>query len=191
MFIRYGFKKTTVEDISRDAGIGKGTVYLHFKDKEEILAAVVLEICQDSLLRLQKTMSEASTATQALLNFFKCKCEIVNELNAKSEANWESINEAAKVPAVEKLRIDHISLERKLLEEVLAAGVKQGEFRLSNIQDVSLIIATTIDAIIASARSPGGVEFFEQRVGAFADILFQGIKLGQENVTQNNQSRLS
>jgi AcrR family transcriptional regulator len=38
---RYGYKKTTVDDIAQSAGIAKGTVYLYFKSKEEIALAVV------------------------------------------------------------------------------------------------------------------------------------------------------
>jgi len=37
LFLHYGIKKTTISDIAREAGIGKGTVYLDFKSKEEIL----------------------------------------------------------------------------------------------------------------------------------------------------------
>jgi AcrR family transcriptional regulator len=36
LITHYGYKKTTIEDISREAGIGKGTVYLYFKSKEEM-----------------------------------------------------------------------------------------------------------------------------------------------------------
>ncbi len=36
LFERYGYKKTTVEDIALEAGIGKGSVYLRFTNKEEI-----------------------------------------------------------------------------------------------------------------------------------------------------------
>jgi AcrR family transcriptional regulator len=36
LFERYGYKKTTIEDIAQEAGIGKGSVYLRFASKEEI-----------------------------------------------------------------------------------------------------------------------------------------------------------
>jgi|ERR1043166_3451712 AcrR family transcriptional regulator len=32
----YGYKKMTIDDLAREVGIGKGSVYLHFKSKEEI-----------------------------------------------------------------------------------------------------------------------------------------------------------
>src|SRR5438094_3694022 len=33
---RYGYKKMTIDDLAREVGIGKGSVYLHFSSKEEI-----------------------------------------------------------------------------------------------------------------------------------------------------------
>lgn len=39
LFVRYGFKKTTIEDVASEAGVGKGTIYSYFRGKEELLLA--------------------------------------------------------------------------------------------------------------------------------------------------------
>src|ERR1043165_3167820 len=36
LLARYGYKKMTIDDLAREVGIGKGTVYLYFPSKEEI-----------------------------------------------------------------------------------------------------------------------------------------------------------
>jgi TetR/AcrR family fatty acid metabolism transcriptional regulator len=38
-FMKRGFHKTTIDDIARKAGLGKGTIYLYFKDKDDIFIA--------------------------------------------------------------------------------------------------------------------------------------------------------
>jgi len=40
-FIAKGFAATRIEDVARQANVAKGTVYLHFKDKEDLFAAAV------------------------------------------------------------------------------------------------------------------------------------------------------
>jgi len=40
-FLEQGFQAARVEDIARRAGVGKGSVYLHFRNKEELFAAVI------------------------------------------------------------------------------------------------------------------------------------------------------
>src|SRR5687768_5316451 len=37
LLARYGYRKMTVEDIAVEAGIGKGSIYLHFNSKEEVV----------------------------------------------------------------------------------------------------------------------------------------------------------
>src|ERR687892_2290142 len=41
LLARYGYRKMTVEDIAHEAGIGKGTIYLHFASKEEVVLSHV------------------------------------------------------------------------------------------------------------------------------------------------------
>ena len=42
IFSRYGFRKTTMEEISRALKMGKSSVYYYFRSKEDIFEAVVL-----------------------------------------------------------------------------------------------------------------------------------------------------
>jgi len=41
LLARYGYLKTTVEDVAREAGVGKGTIYLHWKDKTSLFRAAI------------------------------------------------------------------------------------------------------------------------------------------------------
>ena len=43
LFQSRGFRHTSVEEIAREAGVAKGTVYVHFKDKQELLLHAVAE----------------------------------------------------------------------------------------------------------------------------------------------------
>jgi len=42
LILRYGYHKTTVDDIAREANVGKGTLYLHWKTREALFAALIL-----------------------------------------------------------------------------------------------------------------------------------------------------
>jgi AcrR family transcriptional regulator len=42
LILCYGYHKTTIEDIAREAGVGKGTLYLHWKTREALFAALIL-----------------------------------------------------------------------------------------------------------------------------------------------------
>src|SRR5208282_2407967 len=42
LLLRWGYKRITMEDVAKQAGIGKGTLYLHWKTREELFYAVVM-----------------------------------------------------------------------------------------------------------------------------------------------------
>ncbi|MEL7305158.1 MAG: helix-turn-helix domain-containing protein [Myxococcota bacterium] len=58
-FMRYGFKRVTMEDIARGAGISRPAVYLSFNNKEEILRAVLADQVALTLDRVHAAISAA------------------------------------------------------------------------------------------------------------------------------------
>lgn len=66
LFVRWGFNKTSVEDIAQASGISKGAVYLEFPSKEELLRAVLcrelVRFTADWLARIESEPGEFSFA---------------------------------------------------------------------------------------------------------------------------------
>ncbi|HRC77763.1 MAG TPA: helix-turn-helix domain-containing protein, partial [Kouleothrix sp.] len=42
LILRWGYNKTTIDDIARQAGVAKGTIYLHWNTREELFGALML-----------------------------------------------------------------------------------------------------------------------------------------------------
>lgn len=42
LFVHYGYDKTTVSDIAREAGVSKGAIYLHFDSKDDLFEGLLL-----------------------------------------------------------------------------------------------------------------------------------------------------
>ena len=69
VFARFGFDKTTLDDIGKRAGLNKASLYYYFKNKEEIFIAVVLAETQAFMKDLQtKTLEIQDIRNQ--VNFF-------------------------------------------------------------------------------------------------------------------------
>jgi AcrR family transcriptional regulator len=41
LLVRWGYRRTTLDDVAREAGVGKGTIYLHWKDKKDLFRAAI------------------------------------------------------------------------------------------------------------------------------------------------------
>lgn len=75
IFARLSYAATNVEEIAKEAGMAKGTVYLYFKSKEEILAAV---LASDLKCLIDKTidgMSAAKTFAERLTVFLNLRLD--------------------------------------------------------------------------------------------------------------------
>jgi AcrR family transcriptional regulator len=51
-FIQYGYRKTSVDAVARDAGVAKGTVYLYYRNKAELLFHAITREKEQYLVRL-------------------------------------------------------------------------------------------------------------------------------------------
>ena len=69
VFARFGFDKTTLDDIGKRAGLNKASLYYYFKNKEEIFIAVVLSETQAFMDDLQRKTLEISDV-KSKIEFF-------------------------------------------------------------------------------------------------------------------------
>lgn len=65
LFKTKGIYSTTVSDIVKDAGIAKGTFYLYFSDKDEVVNAVIMK---EANILLNKAIEESKTLENAKLS---------------------------------------------------------------------------------------------------------------------------
>jgi AcrR family transcriptional regulator len=73
LLMRYGYRRMTVDDLAREAKIGKGTVYLHFDSKEEVALAVVNLWSERVFDRLRVLAAEARPPAQRLLRMLDAR----------------------------------------------------------------------------------------------------------------------
>ena len=58
VFLRHGFRKTSMEDIAKAASISRQGIYLHFKDKDAIFSASILKTLDDGLQAANKIFDD-------------------------------------------------------------------------------------------------------------------------------------
>jgi AcrR family transcriptional regulator len=65
VFGRFGFKKTSVDDLAAAAGISKQGLYLHFSSKEEVFLAGLQKYLDDCLSRVQQELTKPGSSLLA------------------------------------------------------------------------------------------------------------------------------
>jgi AcrR family transcriptional regulator len=67
VFSERGFNKATMEDIAQEAELSPGTLYLYFKNKEELYASLSLRILQYLLIRVEHVNEEKDSGPEEKL----------------------------------------------------------------------------------------------------------------------------
>lgn len=83
-FSQFGFNKTAMEDIAREAGVSRGSVYRHFPDKESLFQAVGQEATREFLDETRLRTASVDTLTEQIEEIAELTFTFVrdNPLNA-------------------------------------------------------------------------------------------------------------
>jgi AcrR family transcriptional regulator len=137
LFLKYGLSKTTMEDIAREAGKGKSTLYYYFKSKEEIFDAIILSEKDDFFDVLQTAIARETTAIGKFQAFQSIRFEkirkVVNLYSVLINETREGIAENGRMCSWRK-RYDN--KESNILKSILRFGIATGEFREISDEDL-------------------------------------------------------
>lgn len=147
VFQKWGFNKTTMEDIAREAGKGKSTLYYYYKSKEEILDAVIDVEFQKII---QKARDSALNAKSAKDRMIKYIVESINEMKDKISTYtiiWDEIKRDKNF--VSKLREKCQKKEEQYVQEILVAGIENNEFSFIDKSEIPIATKAIIGMIHA------------------------------------------
>lgn len=144
IFTRDGIEKARVEDIAREARIGKGTIYLYFKSKDRIIEEGIRYFANVRINKLRIMLKKYNSAIDKLYVLMNLSTKISEENPDMFFMNYAALlspRQNFQERAVYEFFIQYVELVREILEE----GVIEGVFRKFNAKVVALSIIFTQD----------------------------------------------
>ena len=144
LFSTKGFDDTSIADILNEIGIAKGTLYYHFKSKEEILDAIIERMIKDQVAKAKKIAE------------YKSVPAVMRVVNAMMTFSVEGDNEGFVLEQIHKPQnaLMHKKIQDRLMEavvpiiaEIVTDGIKEGVFETDYPKEsVELVIMYAIDS---------------------------------------------
>jgi AcrR family transcriptional regulator len=80
IFVKNGFENTKILDISRHIKKGKSSIYYHFKNKEEILAAIIMREAQKIEERIVKKLERQTDPMMKIREYFSTRMQMTEKI---------------------------------------------------------------------------------------------------------------
>jgi AcrR family transcriptional regulator len=126
LFERFGFRKTTVEDICRAAGVSKRTFYDLFSDKTDLLMQLVEAVCNGMTVAWEATLSAEMSPVDRLHAFLDFYAGMVKEHPFMTVLVEDLDLMRSFGEKTEEIRVSQIGGP---LDQLLRDGVAAGQFR--------------------------------------------------------------
>jgi len=180
IFGKYGYKKTTMEEIARALRKGKSSIYYYFKSKEEIFEAVIEKEYQVLRSELSRAIKSTSDPEQRLRRYVLVRMRTFENLSNYYNAIFN--RDLDHFEFIEKQRQKYDQSEIALLRYMLWLGVKSGHFNLANTGLTALAVQTALKGLerpLFWEKQRGGLE---GRLDAMIDLLFHGVVRPRDQV---------
>jgi AcrR family transcriptional regulator len=131
VFSEKGFNKATMEDIAKEAELSPGTLYLYFKNKEELYASLSLRILQYLHIRVTHVNKERSLSPdQKLSALMEAMYDvydfdpliIINMFHLQSSETLKNLSESL-LEEIKELSKKSIGAIAKIFEEGMEKGI--------------------------------------------------------------------
>ena len=177
LLARYGYKKMTMDDLAQEVGIGKGTIYLHFRSKQEIVLSHVDRIVERVLERL-KALGESDADPAAKLREMLV-ARVMLRFDSVQQYS-ESISEVLRDlrSALLERRERYFEREAEMIALVLKEGQRARAFRRHDAIGTARALVAATNSLLPfnlSTRELGKRKDVEQAVQRIADLLLNGL----------------
>ncbi len=173
IFSKYGYKKTTLDDIANAVRKGKSSLYYYFKSKEDLFQAVIMKEVDILAHELEIVINRNTDPVDKLRDYILTKLATFRGL-----ANFYHAieNDVTAVDFIDQIKRKYEQDEIRMIKRILIEGVRKNEFEIYDFNLAAIGITTAIKGLEMplSAGNYGEINL-ERTVDIILKIMCYGI----------------
>ena len=129
LFAQKGFSATRLDDVAAAAGVAKGTIYLYFPSKQDLLEAIVASTIGATLTQVEQAVAASAAPASELLRLMgRAMARGVQDPERRQVLHLV-LSEGARFPRIAQFyHREIISRGMRLIRAIIAKGLGSGEF---------------------------------------------------------------
>jgi AcrR family transcriptional regulator len=178
VFAQHGFDAATTDDIARAAGLSKGGLYWHFKSKDDILAAILMQLFDQELGVIQQLVAAEGAVAPRLRQLVAKAIADVLQFEPLLPVMLEFYALAARKSDVRQFLQRYYQRYHQLLAQLFEQGFARGEFHHGTAEAAAITLIAQMEGLgLLWAVAPALVRLAEQSEAAI-DLLLSGLLAG-------------
>lgn len=174
VFMRYGFKKTALDDIAKEARKGKSTIYYYFKSKDEIFKAVIEAEAEIRNQTIDEQVSAVEDPQQKLRTYIFVRLLSLKKVDNYYEAIKNDLLD--NLYFINSLRIKHLDSEVTFVKNLLLEGIDKGVYTIQNPELTARTLVTLLQGFeVPLIQKNLTDEEIQKSIDEMLNILFHGI----------------
>eukprot|EP01155_Anaeramoeba_flamelloides_P017563 Anaeramoba_flamelloidesa567752_71.p2 GENE.a567752_71~~a567752_71.p2 ORF type:complete len:200 (-),score=39.52 a567752_71:865-1464(-) len=174
LFSKFGYKKTTMEDIAQELHKGKSSLYYYFKNKEEIFQAVIDWEQSVLLNKLHEIVESEQEPKDKLNNYVLVRMKTISELDNYFKALTDE--KSGGLEFVRKVKESSEKEEIEMVKKILEEGIASDTFQLKNTLMGATALALAMKGLeVPMFNSTNKFEDVIEHVQNVMNILFFGL----------------
>jgi AcrR family transcriptional regulator len=177
LLARFGYRKMTMEDLASQVGIGKGTIYLHFPGKEELVLAHVDRIAERLLQKMREISASPDSPQKRIRAMLVTRVLFRFDSVVHYSQNLNDLLSAVRRELLAR-RQGHFEKEAQEVARVLDEGRKLGVFSCADSLGTARLLIWSTNSLLPfnlTAKELGKRVILEERVSSLADLLLKGL----------------
>jgi AcrR family transcriptional regulator len=173
IFSKYGFKKTTLDDIANAVRKGKSSLYYYFESKEDLFQAVIMKEVDILAHELEIVINRNTDPIDKLRDYILTKLTTFRSL-----ANFYHAieNDVTAVGFINDVKRRYELDEIRMIKRILIEGVRKNEFEIYDFNLAAIGITTAIKGLeMPLSAGPYGNVNLESSVDIILKIICYGI----------------
>jgi len=183
LFAKKGHENVTMAEIAEEAEIAKGTIYLFFKSKSELLYSLLEPVLESHYQKTAVVMQNSKEKADIVLRrYFEVSMKhYLNEPEAYQVIMYYKAEEMDRLFTPEKLNNLKMLMTktRNLIEGLLLQGIDQKVFKAVNARATAIFIYVTIIGILQfgeNRRYSRGKDYIKPNMDNACELIIKGLK---------------
>ncbi len=178
VFAQQGFQETRMDDIAQRAGLSKGALYLYYKSKDAIIAALLQYFFSLEKQHLQTLLAvpDQRTAREQILVLTQQLTATMKWMVALRPLAFEFYSIAGRQKEVRQFLQDYYQDYRGELAALIQRGIEQGEFREVNPEAVATTLVALYEGLALLFFVDPQAASWTQQIETSVQLLLAGIQ---------------